>query len=219
MTTLILIVAGIIFIVYSFFTAWSHHSLKQSVEALQKDKPVDKMFIEHISYTRSSLNVIYASIAIITFVLAFLGVNAEADIAEKVKTEILSGKEINLDSLKLNAEEAGKAFSAITGYLAQTKESYQKVKNLADKSKAFEQHLFVVQGIPISKEKAKYSFSELKTVTGENLPTFTKPPLVLCNTYAKTFRSLEVVVITSKEGFKCSTYDEPFQLDLWIYGL
>lgn len=175
MTEIGVIVIGIITISNLVYTIWSFFSLRK----LAKDYTTNsenKFLIDHIVHTRSSLNLVYASITIITFVLAFIGYKAVKDITETAKTELLAENKIPIEQLRKNAGEANQLCDSLQTMYSRCNHFSGLIKTAYESINKNPQKLYVVETLDTKKQNYKYS--ELKPVGGWMIPKLNQVPVV-----------------------------------------
>lgn len=234
MLSTITIVLGIMVIAMVAHIWQSNRSLRRLLTADLTKKLDDKFVLEHIVHTRTSLNVLYASITIITFVLTFLGVKAVKDITDRATqsaTEAVVGdlqvmveqwkKSIDVEQWKRNQEEAAGLLDDLRERYSATRHVIGTIDSFIDTVGTRFHKLYVISNIPISKNKQKYLFSELKTVDGLSVPTFKGAPSAKWFAHLPGGFTSEVstgIKITSSsiEFFPAFA---PASVELWLYGV
>jgi hypothetical protein len=221
MNSFLIIVIGIIVLTNLIYTIWSFFSLKKLIDKSDKTKPEDNFLMENIIHSRTSINLIYASMTIVVFVLGFLGFNLQKNVASDVIRDITKSAQVDLDTLRMKSTD-------ISNYYDDSKENANKIneiKNqvlpLLNKIKETPQKLFVVYGVPINKGNNRIYFSKLKTVDELNIPEMKQPPIILyqvCSTDNSTDAGFGIVAATTNQYYECKNIlDEPALLNLWIY--
>ena len=209
---------GVILIANLAYTIWSFVALKRLTKQDSKVKLEDKYLVEHIIYTRSSLNLIYASIAIITFILAFLGYNLKDKITQEVTKEISAAAKVDLEELRTKANNIARLDSLATLKSIDLAKTSDRIRSILDEIKRNPQQLYVVQQLTVSVQQHKFKFSELKTINGVALPTFAKPPVMFWRAYDKESQ-LGIDINTTTDGIEFSPVSQTFYVDLWIYPI
>jgi hypothetical protein len=107
MIILLIIVVGVLVITNTMYIWRSNQSIRKLIILHEKNKINDQFILGHIVHTHTSLNVVYTSIAIVTFIFAFLGVNAYTHLEREMHTSLQEKSdaiyksilETNVDSL------------------------------------------------------------------------------------------------------------------------
>jgi len=209
---------GIVVIANLAFTIWSYISLRRLIKLSQNGKSKDIILLDHIVHMRSSINLIYASIATITFVLAFLGFNLKDKVTQDVTKEISAAARVDLDAL------AGKANNiAILDSVAKSRS--KEYNSIIDKARSNlnelnnnPQSIYVIQDLLVTKQKHYFKFSELQTINGNKLPKFSQEPVIISSLIRfKDAVGSPLIVRASTEGFDAGDTGESFNVDLCIY--
>jgi len=218
MNEFLIILIGIIVIANLAFTIWSYISLKKIVKGSQDSKIKDPVFLEHVIHTRSSINLIYTSIATITFVLAFLGFNLKDKITQEVTKEISASAKVDLDLLKLKTNEITMLDSVAVfkgRELNLINDKAHLILNELDKSP---KQFYVIQALQLSSKKHFYAFTELRTINNEKLPTFSQPPALIYSLARQNDGSLTNLIPTAtKEGIEFGQGNDLWKIDIVIY--
>ena len=217
MNELLVALIGIAVLANLAYTIWSHFSLKKLCTGLETAKPEDKFILENIVHTRSSLNLLYASIAIMVFVLGYFGFNIQKNVREGVTKDITAAARVDLDTLRMKADSVSLIDPDARLQVTEISQIRRQIETVYESVRKFPQRLFVIHAIPISKQKYKYSYSELRQADGNRLPKFLRPPILMWRGYNAS-SEFAVGITATTEGIEVSTYDEPFVVDLWVYA-
>jgi len=218
MNEFLLIIIGIVLIANCAFTIWSFYSLRKILKESNYPSAKNDLNVDHVVYARSSLNLIYASIAIITFVLTFLGFNLKDKITQDVTKEISASARIDLEILNSKANEIVTLDSIAElknreiGLLA------ERARFLVSEISKNPQTIFVIRSLRVTKEKHHFSFSELKTIDNTSLPTFSKRPFVLNSVaYYDNGNYAQKTPKATNDDIEFGQDSEPYNLDLVIF--
>jgi len=212
------ILIGVVVIANLAFTIWSFFSLRRHIKLSRSAKLKDDFLLEHIVYTRSSINLVYASIAIVSFVLAFLGFNLKDKVSQDVTKEISASARVDLNILKDKVSEIATLDSSAVL-------KYKELNLIADKSRSvlnelnrYPQKVYVVQGLKVSPQKHYFDYSELQTVDGDKLPKFSRRPATLkSEAYSDQGPQGERVTTDTKDGVDFGVDQGTFEIDLFIF--
>ena len=215
MNSLLIVLVGIVVIANFIFTIWSYLSLKKLTSSADSKKPADNFLIEQVVHTRSSLNVLYASIAIMTFVLAFFGFNVPKNVTEQVTKDVAQAAKVDLEALKIKSDHIGILDSLGSAALADLTKFRDLAQGYSESIKRLPQKLFVVHDLQVTKS-TYFLYSDLKPVDGSTLPKFLEPPVVLWNAHSGDM-SIGTDVKPDIKGINISPVDA-CSIDLWIYA-
>ena len=209
---------GIVVIGNFIFTIWSYFSLRRLVKWNSINKSKDDALLNHIIHTRSSINLIYASIATITFVLTFLGFNLKDKIAQELTKEISASSRVDLDLLKAKVNDINFLDSTAVIKSRELNQLIDKARLKFNELSNTPQKVYVVQGIQVSQKKHFYSFSELVSINNEKLPIFLKLPAITYSfaSYADGAIS-NIRPMLTKDGLEFGETQEPYKIDLCFY--
>ncbi|MEW5804992.1 MAG: hypothetical protein AB1847_23140 [bacterium] len=210
---------GIIVLANFLYTLWSYFSLKKMTNKTTSFESNDHIILENIIHSRSSLNLVYASIAIIVFVLSFFGFNIQKNITAEVKREITEASKVDLEVLKSKSDSIIQIHSQATQSYSEISKYKDQARAIAENMKLSPQKLYVIEALPINKNKFSYLFSELQTVDKTMLPKFSQPPMLLWYAYDPDDRSSSyaTTVEATAKGIAVHNYGESYVIDLWIY--
>jgi hypothetical protein len=77
-----------VFVIGNFaFALWSYFSLRKLFKLKDAAKLEDKILLDHLVHTRSSLNLIYTSIATAAVLITFYGLNLKDKVSEELRAE------------------------------------------------------------------------------------------------------------------------------------
>lgn len=218
MNELLFVLIGIIVLTNLVYTLWSFFSLKKMIGKVTPIATDDRFLLEHIVHSRSSLNLVYASIAIMAFVLGFFGFNIQKNITTEVKKEITEAARVDLDTLKSKSDNISLFESFARQSVSEINKFRDQARAIVDNIKRNPQKLFVIESLLISKQKNSYLFSELKPVDGTLLPQISQPPMILWLGYnPKSGEFYGTRVKATTKGIEVDAYDESYLIDLWIY--
>ncbi|MBI3586384.1 MAG: hypothetical protein HY088_04565 [Ignavibacteriales bacterium] len=231
MTNLILAVIGIVVLTNFIYSIRSHLFLKRTIDQFDVRKIDDKFILENIVHLRTSQNVLYASIAIMTFVIAFLGMNLERNVTQEIRGEIMRASRVNLDTLKIKVDNILSLDSSSQQSYSEIQTIKGKISLIYDRIRHTPQKLYVVQGLQISKSKNKFLFSELKPIDGSSIPQFSQPPFINYHAYiadssmvgdAKIGTDIFTNIKVTAQGIEALVGpswpgDGHYLVDLWIY--
>lgn len=217
MNDILLALIGIAVLANFAYTLWSYYSLRRVTASLASPPSDVKLLIETIVHTRSSLNLLYASIAIMVFVLGFFGFNIQKNVTAEVKREIADAARVDLDSLRFKAQ----TISLIESLARQHGDYIQRTKEesrlLIEALRRTPQKLYVIQALSVTNERHRFSFSELQSVDGVKLSQFAKPPVILMRAYEGGSDVMGVGLTTTTQGIDFSPGGACL-VDLWIYA-
>jgi hypothetical protein len=218
MSEFLLIIIGIVLIANCVFIIWSFYSLRRTIRKNNYFSTNDDLNVDHIIYVRSSINLIYASIAIITFVLAFLGFNLKDKITQDVTREISNSAKVDLEALKFKVNEIALMDSVAIVKGRDINSISEKVRTIYSELNIGLQRVYVVKGLNVSPKKRHFDFSELRTINDDKLPSFTQSPAVL-QSYAYFGDGAVgfVRLVVTREGIEVLDVDTEFNIDLSIY--
>jgi hypothetical protein len=212
------ILIGIVVIANLAFTIWSYISLRRIVKSSQDNKIKDTVLLEHIVHTRSSINLIYASIATITFVLAFLGFNLKDKIAQEVTKEISASARVDLDLLKSKSNEISMLDSIAVSKSKELNLLSDKARTIIVELSKKPQQIYVIQRLQVSPQKHYYTFSELRTINNEIIPAFSQPPVIISSgCYIDDGGIAWTNISVTKEGIDFLETTTNYKIDLCIY--
>jgi hypothetical protein len=223
MNDILVALVAIVVIANLFYTVWSYRSLRRLLANVTTARSADRFLLDNIVHTRSSLNVLYASIAIMVFVLGYFGFNIQKNVTAEVRKDISEAASVDLDSLKLKAKSVSLLQTLASQNLADISKTKEQARVFFDALRQTPQRLFVVQAIPISKQKNRYLWSELKPVDGVRFPNFKIPPVVVWWAYDKEGTTLAFGpgalggLSSTTQGIEVATVENPFSADLWVY--
>lgn len=83
-----IIIMGIVLVGNFFYNIYSNRTIRKLIVSTKSHKLDDKSILDHIIYTRTSLNGIYTGIALITFVLGFWGYNVKKQFEQDMQTNL-----------------------------------------------------------------------------------------------------------------------------------
>ena len=222
MTDIVTVVVIVLALTIGWYVWRSDKKLKELLKADLSQRLDDKYVLEHIIHTRSSLNGIYAAIAMITTVLAFMGYKAVNDItnnaSQAATAQILRDTQINVEQWKKNVVEVNGLLDDLRNRYSATRHVIGTVDSFIDTLDKRFQKLYVVPNIAVSQTKHKYFFSELKTTEGLMLPNFKEVPSVRYLARDKD----GYVIPESGFAVTASSIDFPavqLVVDLWLYGV
>jgi hypothetical protein len=212
------VLIGIVVIANIFFTIWSYYSLRRILKRIQKNEINNETMLEHIVHTRSSLNLIYASMATITFVLAFLGFNLKDKISQEVTKEISASAKVDLELLKIKSGEILLLDSLAIGKSKELNSINDRARSILNEINKVPTKAYVIQGVQLSTTKHFYRYSELETIDGEKLPTFFQRPAVFNSLLHINDGSCGTIIATAtNEGIEFGDIALPSKIDLCIY--
>jgi hypothetical protein len=218
MNEFLFILIGIVVIANLVYTIWSYISLRRIVKGSQDGKIKDNVLLEHIIHTRSSMNLIYASIAIITFVLTFLGFNLKDRIAQEVTKEISASAKVDLDLLRTKANEITMLDSVAVIKAKELNLINDKARVILNELGKSPQQFYVIQDLQLSSKKHFYAFSELQTINNEKLPIFSQPPALIYSWAKQSDGSItSFTPSATKDGIEFGQTDGLWKIDIVIY--
>lgn len=213
---LIVVLSNFIYSIYSYF------SLKKISAQHQTSRIDEKFMLENIIHLRTSINILYTGVAIMTFVLAFLGFNLQKNVSQEVKGEITRAARVDLESLTMKADNIALLESFAQQNILDMDKTKEQVRVLYDKLKNAPQKIYVVEGINVPVGKKRYLFSEFRTIEGAMIPHFDKPPFVFMRYYRDgveiqgyfnvTTQGIELEMDDNMKAGKTRT------MNLWIYA-
>ena len=224
MNDILIPIVAIAVIANFFYTIWSFRSLNRLVGNVTTTRSADRFLLDNIVHTRSSLNVLYASIAIMVFVLGYFGFNLQKNVTAEVKREFSEAASVDLDSLKLKAKSVSLVQALAAQMLADISKTKDQSRTFLDALKQTPQKLFVVQALPMTKQKSRYLWSEIKPVDGVRFPDFKTAPVVLWCGYD---RGGAIVgfgpsplggLACTAQGIEYTGDEAAFSVDLWVYA-
>lgn len=207
------IIIGIIVFANLIYTIYSSWNLRRISQITPSWTSADQVAREQLVHNRTSINTIYAWVALITFALVFLGWNLQRNITDAAIKALNETLQVNVDDIRTKASNVY-ALDSLTRIHANAirridttivKRSAERVAQLAastavaaaeingtrdlaqkylERMQRLSKQLYVVHSLPISKKKSKYSWEELKPVDGAILPQqFDKPPMVIATPF------------------------------------
>ncbi len=209
----IAIIIGIIVfanLVYSIYSAWT---LRRISRIMPSWTSADQVAREQLIHSRTSINTIYAWVALITFVLVFLGWNLQRNITDAAVGALNETLQVNVDDIRnkaasiyaldslsrihagslrridtTNVKRAAETIMRLASTSTAASAEIDRMRDFAQKylerMQKISKQLYVVHSLPISKKKNKYAWDELKPVDGSILPSqFDKPPMVIATPF------------------------------------
>jgi hypothetical protein len=219
MSEFLSILIGIVVIANFVFTIWSYISLRRIVNWSRDSNINDNILLNHIVHTRSSINLIYASIATITFVLAFLGFNLKDKVTQEVTKEISASARIDLGLLKTKTNEIELIIDSVANIKGKELNLIDdKARSLFNEFRRIQQNVYVIQELQVSPNKHYFKFSELQTINNEKLPYFSQQPAVFNSVAYMDYGIIGSVRINvTKEGIDFLETSSRYKVDLCIY--
>ena len=219
MSDIILALIGIAVLANLSYTIWSFFSLKRVTSLIKASKTENRFILDHVVHTRSSINVLYATGAIMVFVLGFFGFNIQKNVTAEIKREIAAASSVDLDTLASKVESISLMESLAKQHADNVSRTSRSVSVLFDNMRKTPQKLFVIKGLEISKLKSRYTYEELMPVDGTKIPRVSKAPVILWIAYDKEYSQIGGIVATATEKGIEAYFDggSPYMLDLWIY--
>jgi hypothetical protein len=210
---------GVIVLTNAAYTVWSYFSLRSFLSDKRVQKMEDKYVIEQIIHIRSSLNVIYAGTAIVTFILAFFGFNLQNNITKEVTREISTAAKVDLNVLKMKADSISVLDSLSRQSNTEIRRYREVARLMSESMKQTTQRLFVIEALPISGRKNRYDYSELRPVDGSIIPKLSRPPVVIVKVYDKDNRmgyGADTEVGPDNIKIEIGSPEQVYA-DIWIY--
>jgi hypothetical protein len=217
MNDILIAIVGILVLTNFVYTIWSYLSLKKLTSDVKALKSQDRFILDNIVHSRSSLNVLYASIAIMAFVLGFFGFNIQRNVTMEVKREISDAARIDLDSLRLKAQSISLIESLAKKHADNIVKTREEIRAFSENIRRMPQKLYVIQHLAVTRDKHRFSFAELRPVDGSSLSQFKEPPAILWMAFDKENNQIGGIdVIATVQGIEAMA--ENYFLELWIYA-
>ena len=217
MSQFLIALIGVILAVNLAYTVWSYFSLKRLAGEAQLRKLEDRYLLEQIVHARTSFNLIYAMIGVVTFVIAFFGFNLESNVTDEVTREISRAAQVDLEGLRNKADSISQMQISARQDAMQVAKTKSQIGALYENMRRSPQKLFVIQSLPVNVEGQKYRFSDLKPVDGTILPKFSQPPVLFWQAYDNEL-SIGTGINATTEGLTINPAKVPCFIDIWIYA-
>jgi hypothetical protein len=124
---------------------------------------------------------------------------------------------IDLDALRTKTNEISQLNSLAIVKSADLNKTATQACLILDGINKIPQKIYVIQGLPVTKQKHFFKYSELHPIDGITLQTFSKPPVIITHAFDKDGNTIMMDVTATTDGIEAGQSDETIYLDLFIY--